>query len=489
MDVSGTILPEQMAALMQTALFTEGASVCGDELLERILRAGMQAAGSTAACLFLVDKTPSRNCIAAYLCNGTFSHCDMHFELPAAAEWVLKQQKPLCINHADPQTDFMAAGIPGNAAGGAGFIAVPLCSKGQCFGVLEAVEKNGGGNFSEADISLLRLVANFAAPVYCTAQAYGVYMDSCAHLNSNTLQLSGQVPFVAASAVMREKLEICKHLAPSNVPALLIGEVGAGKAAVAQQLHIHSSRAAHPFIRVNCVELPDDVLEYRLFGHLGPAAGKHEGGALQAAEGGTLFFDEVTALPLALQKKLLSKLPQLEHSEKGIRLTASTTCDIEQAARNGTFLSELYGRLNVLPIYIPPLRQRKEDILPLAQLFLQQSAAMLGKAFTGFTQEAQMMLQNAEWMGNVQELKNVVEYGCIQGCSPLVGKHDLFYRFNDLFGADSIEDLKSAVETFKRMYIRAALEKSSGNQTTAAAALHIQRTYLSRLMKELKIRG
>ena len=151
-------------------------------------------------------------------------------------------------------------------------------------------------------------------------------------------------------------------------------------------------------------------------------------------------------------------------------------------------MSELYGQLNVLPLYIPPLRQRKEDILPLAQLFLRQSAVILGKPFTGFTQDAQDMLQNAEWKGNVQELKNTVEFGCIQGAPPLVGKQDLFSRSDNPFCTDTIRDMKTATEKFKRMYILAALKKSGGNQTAAAAALNIQRTYLSRLMKELKIR-
>lgn len=488
MYVSGTILPEQMAALMQTALFTEGISAFGDKLLEYILRAGMQAADSTAACLFLADSTPTRTYKAAYFCDTVFSWHDMQSDLPAAAAWVLQQQQPLRINTPDTETAFMSAGLPGKEADAVSFIAVPLCCKGVCIGVLEAVGKNGGGVFSEADLSLLSLVGGFAASVYRASQAYTTYMDSCKYLQGNCVQFFCEVPFVAASAVMKEKLEICKHLAASAVPVLLIGESGVGKAAVAKQLHIYSSRAAHPFIRVNCAELTDDVLDRSLFGQCDSAKTEDTCGVVQQAVGGTLFFDEVAAIPLVLQHKLLHELPLLESAGKSIRLVASTVCDIEQAVRDGTFLSELYGRLNVLPLYISPLRQRKEDILPLAQLFLRQSAAMLGKPFTSFTQDAQMMLQNAEWKGNVQELKNTVEYGCIQGHPPLVGKQDLFSRSDGLFGTDTIQDLKTATEKFKRMYILTVLEKSGGNQTAAAAALNIQRTYLSRLMKELKIR-
>lgn len=485
---SGLVLPEQLAALMQTALFTKGSSAFGDELLEYILRAGMQAADSTAACLFLVDNIPARTYTAAYFCDNAFYRYDMQSDLPAAAAWVLQQQQPLRITNPDTETGFMSAGLPCGQVHSAGFIAVPLCGKGSCIGVLEAVKKNGEGTFSEADLSLLGLVGSFAAPVYRASQAYTAYMDSCKYLQGDSVYLFSEVPFIAASAVMREKFEICKHLAPSAVPVLLIGEDGVGKATIAEQLYVHSSRAMHSFIRVNCAELTDDVLDYRLFGQSSSAKTDGTCSAVQKAEDGTLFLDKVTALPLALQHKLLNELSMLEGTGKTIRLIASTVCDIEQAIRDGIFLPELYGRLNVLPLYIPPLRQRKEDILPLAQFFLRQSAAILGKPFTGFTQEAQIMLQNAEWKGNVQELKNTVEYGCIQGNPPLVGRQDLFSRSGELFCADTICDLKAATEKFKRMYILTILEKNGGNQTAAAAALNIQRTYLSRLMKELKIR-
>ena len=306
-------------------------------------------------------------------------------------------------------------------------------------------------------------------------------------------------PFIAASPVMREKLELCKQLASSTIPVLIIGENGVGKASVAKQLHIHSRCAGHPFIRVNCTEPAMQLLERRLFG--GAAVGTTATDASDTAdtdtadtscftqaEGGTLFLDEAAAIPIPMQRRLLDKILQLERSGGNVRLIASTSRDIERLTREGDFLSELYSKLNVLPIYIPPLRQRKEDILALAQFFLREAAREMRKPFTGFSADAQEALEQAEWKENIRELRNSVEYGCFNGYPPLVTAEYLFPRAAATL-AETTGGLKSATDAFKRNYIRTVLEKTGGNQTAAASVLNIQRTYLSRLMKELHIKN
>ena len=206
------------------------------------------------------------------------------------------------------------------------------------------------------------------------------------------------------------------------------------------------------------------------------------------AEGGTLFLDEAAAIPIRLQKRLLERVLQLEQNGGNVRLIASTSRDIERLTREGDFLSELYSKLNVLPVYIPPLRQRKEDIAALAQFFLRAAAREMRKPFTGFSADAQAALQQAEWKGNIRELKNSVEYGCLNGHPPLVTAEYLFPRAAATL-VETTGGLKAATDVFKRNYIRAALEKTGGNQTAAASVLSIQRTYLSRLMKELHIKN
>lgn len=488
MYISGRILPERLAALINTPLFTCGALASGDTLLELILRSTMQAVGSTAASLFLADETLQNARTIAYICDDTFYCIDAKRALPAAAAWVLRQNEPLRMNTPDTESRFTSNGMDETPYSASGFIAVPLRIEDFRIGILEAVDKKDGGNFSEADLSLLSLIAGYAAPVYRTSCAYRLYVDTVKYTEQRTDREAKETPFIAASPVMREKLALCKQLAFSDIPVFIIGENGVGKTSVAKQLHVYSRRAGYPFIRVNCAEPAEELLAHRLFGAKSDSTDVSDESCFKQAEGGTLFLDEAAAIPLSLQKRLLDRILQLEQSGGNIRLIASTSRDIEQLTREGDFLSELYGKLNVLPLYIPPLRQRKEDIDALARFFLHQAAQEMRKPFIDFSPDAHEALQQAEWKGNIRELKNTVEYGCLNGCPPLVTAEYLFPRSTVAVSAGDVGGLKSATDAFKRTYIRTVLETTGGNQTAAASILKIQRTYLSRLMKELNIK-
>ena len=489
MYISGRILPERLAALINTPLFTRGALASGDTLLELILRSTMQAVGSTAASLFLADETLQNARTIAYICDDAFYCIDAKRALPAAAAWVLRQNEPLRMNTPDTESRFTSNGMDETPYSASGFIAVPLRIEDFRIGILEAVDKKDGGNFSEADLSLLSLIAGYAAPVYRTSCAYRLYVDTVKYTEQRTDREAKETPFIAASPVIREKLALCKQLAFSDIPVFIIGENGVGKTSVAKQLHVYSRRAGYPFIRVNCAEPAEELLAHRLFGAKSDSTDVSDESCFKQAEGGTLFLDEAAAIPLSLQKKLLDKILQLEQSGGNIRLIASTSRDIEQLTREGDFLSELYGKLNVLPLYIPPLRQRKEDISALARFFLHQATQEIRKPFIDFSPDAQKALQQAEWKGNIRELKNTVEYGCLNGCPPLVTAEYLFPRSTVAVSAGDVGGLKSATDAFKRTYIRTVLETTGGNQTAAASILKIQRTYLSRLMKELNIKN
>lgn len=489
MYISGRILPERLAALINTPLFTRGALASGDTLLELILRSTMQAVGSTAASLFLADETLQNARTIAYICDDAFYCIDAKRALPAAAAWVLRQNEPLRMNTPDTESRFTSNGMDETPYSASGFIAVPLRIEDFRIGILEAVDKKDGGNFSEADLSLLSLIAGYAAPVYRTSCAYRLYVDTVKYTEQRTDREAKETPFIAASPVMREKLALCKQLAFSDIPVFIIGENGVGKTSVAKQLHIYSRRADYPFIRVNCAEPAEELLAHRLFGAKSDSTDVSDESCFKQAEGGTLFLDEAAAIPLSLQKRFLDRILQLEQSGGNIRLIASTSRDIEQLTREGDFLSELYSKLNVLPLYIPPLRQRKEDIDALARFFLHQAAQEMRKPFIDFSPDAHEALQQAEWKGNIRELKNTVEYGCLNGCPPLVTAEYLFPRSTVAVSAGDVGGLKSATDAFKRTYIRTVLETTGGNQTAAASILKIQRTYLSRLMKELNIKN
>ena len=375
MYISGRILPERLAALINTPLFTRGALASGDTLLELILRSTMQAVGSTAASLFLADETLQNARTIAYICDDAFYCIDAKRALPAAAAWVLRQNEPLRMNTPDTESRFTSNGMDETPYSASGFIAVPLRIEDFRIGILEAVDKKDGGNFSEADLSLLSLIAGYAAPVYRTSCAYRLYVDTVKYTEQRTDREAKETPFIAASPVMREKLALCKQLAFSDIPVFIIGENGVGKTSVAKQLHVYSRRAGYPFIRVNCAEPAEELLAHRLFGAKSDSTDVSDESCFKQAEGGTLFLDEAAAIPLSLQKRLLDRILQLEQSGGNIRLIASTSRDIEQLTREGDFLSELYGKLNVLPLYIPPLRQRKEDIDALARFFFAPSGA------------------------------------------------------------------------------------------------------------------
>lgn len=483
MSISENDLPKRLAALMQTALFTGNGYATGDELFETILKSGLAAADSAAAFLFLV-KEDTRECqLYAFVYQDVFYRLKEPMPVSGTAAKVFHCKKALQSIHAF-EKEIFPSGMQELIYPAAAVIAAPFCVGDTCFGVIEAAGKQNGGDFTDDDLRLLNFTAGYAALVYRAFCAY----NNCEKMYSiiDTV-VESEHPLIAESPAMREKLEICKHLASSSVPVLLLGEKGTGKQCIAKQLHEYSNRASQPFIRVNCAG-PLPLLERRLFDH--PFIGSNgKADSIGNAFNGTLFLDEVAAIPLSIQKRLLDMLLQFEKRNDSVRLIASTAQNIEQLTHKGGFLSELYSKLNVLPLYLPPLRQRKEDIAPLAHFFLQKYAFELKKNFTGFSKDAEAALLNAAWEGNVRQLKNSVEYACLHGSPPFITAADLFGRQTvAVFDSDVPDNLKSAVDSFKRAYIRSILERHQWNQTAAASILGIQRTYLSRLMKELKIR-
>jgi Nif-specific regulatory protein len=264
-------------------------------------------------------------------------------------------------------------------------------------------------------------------------------------------------------------------------------------------VHLRSGRATNPFIRVNCAALPEGLLESELFGHVKGAftdAVQNRKGRFELADTGTIFLDEIGDLPLKLQAKLLRVLQQHSFEPVGssesitvnVRIIAATNKDIEALVEKGEFRSDLYYRLNVLPLHVPPLRQRKEDIPALADFFLKKFSRETNKHFAGFTETAMDLMLSYSWPGNVRELENAVERAVVIAKESRISARDLLLGSGS---ADTDEykgkSLKEALSIFKRHFIMKALEENRWNQTESAKVLDIQRTYLSRLIKELDI--
>jgi DNA-binding NtrC family response regulator len=295
---------------------------------------------------------------------------------------------------------------------------------------------------------------------------------------------------VAESPAMKEILGLVTRLAEARSPVLLEGESGTGKDLVAHLLHYQGPRRDGPFIKLHCPSVPEELLESELFGHEKGAftdARQQKAGKLEMADRGTLYFDQVQDLSLALQAKLLRVVEEKRFERLGgtrvlevdVRFLASVNVDLDAAVREGRFREDLFHRLNVVPLRLEPLRNRRQDILPLARLFLDRERERHATRAAGFDPATEDALRGYHWPGNVRELRSVVERAALLGrgesipASALPG-HVLEQPATLWAGRDRRPSLKDVEQT----YIRYVLDQAGGSQTRAAAILGISRKAL-----------
>ena len=285
-------------------------------------------------------------------------------------------------------------------------------------------------------------------------------------------------------------LSVVSKIASTNSLVLINGENGVGKSIIAEQIHLKSFRRNELFVRINCVSDSEQLLESEIFGDI--SSENLTAGRLKLASKGTILFEEIGYLPINLQQKLLNCI---RVNEFDVRIIASNSLNLESLVNQGLFLSELYYRLSALPINIPALRHRKEDIEPLAMMFCEIFSKKTKKKFNDFSQNAIEMLYDYYWSGNVRELKNAIEKACILGQPPIIQGIDLRLTrdnseiFDGQFGQlETDKTLKTALHNFKKKFVMQILDSVSWNQTEASKIMGIQRTYLSKLMSDLDIR-
>ncbi len=312
------------------------------------------------------------------------------------------------------------------------------------------------------------------------------------HELKEALQSHKGEEIVVKSKGMREVLSKVAQVAPTEATVLIEGESGAGKELIARAIHRASHRKNAPFIPINCSNLPEALLESELFGYDKGAftgADKRRKGLFEAAHKGTLFLDEIGDMPKPLQGKILRVLQDGEVRHLGstqsvkvdVRIVAATNRKIDALVAKGAFREDLFYRLNVVRVHIPPLRERPDGIIPLAYHFLEVYGQKTNKGIKGFSQEAvQAMLQHP-WPGNVRELENALERGVILARSPYITADDLSL---DLPSAGSGSQYGGTVEDQKRRHVISALERHKGNRVKAAKELDIGRNTLWRWMKK-----
>lgn len=315
-------------------------------------------------------------------------------------------------------------------------------------------------------------------------------------------ELPGQ-DLVAVSSVMKEVLGKAAQVAPTDATVLLTGESGSGKEILAEAIHAASPRAEKRIMSLNCAAIPDSLIEGELFGHKKGAftgADRDTEGRFQAAQGSTLFLDEIGDLPLSSQAKLLrvlqdrkvTQVGSTEEIETDVRIITATNRNLEEEVAKGRFREDLFYRISVFPIRIPPLRERKIDIPPLAELFLGRFNGRHSKDINGFTPRALASLLSHDWPGNVRELMNVIERAVILSRGEFLGERDL-----PGIGAANLDDENSSSEypngislrEMEKILIEKTLADTSGNRTHAARILGITRKTLLSKVREYGIEG
>src|SRR5262245_8209490 len=378
---------------------------------------------------------------------------------------------------------------------------VPLIVFGARLGVIYADTTNPGARIDEYHLKLLTAIASIAA----VALEHARYVEWLEGENQRLQEeINIEHDMVGESSRMRDVYQFVGKVAAADSTVLIRGESGTGKELVARAIHRNSKRASRPFVAINCAALTESLLESELFGHERGAftgAFTQKKGKIEIAEGGTLFLDEIGELAPTLQAKLLRVLQLREFERVGgtrpikvdLRLIAATNRSLEEAIKAGQFRSDLFFRLNVVSVIMPPLRERREDIPLLATYFLQKYSREANRPVAGISPEAHLLLKLYDWPGNVRELENALERAVVLGSSEHIRPEDLPEALVETTSTSQTSQggklcYHEAVNSGKRQLIIKAVEQAGGNFTEAAKLLDLHPNYLHRLVRNMDLR-
>ena len=377
-------------------------------------------------------------------------------------------------------------------------VCIPLLGVQRTVGVLYLSSAGKDGKFGDDHVHFLNSAASIAAVTLENLLALEALKAENRRLRA---ELDPLEDMVGDSKAMRHLGIMINKVAQGDATVLIRGESGTGKEVVARAIHAASPRAEKPFVAINCAAIPDTLLESELFGHekgsyTGAVAMKK--GKLEVAEDGTVLLDEIAELAPTMQAKLLRVLQQHEFERVGgtrpiklhARVLAATNKDLEAAIKNSEFRQDLFYRLNVVSVPVPPLRKHREDIPLLAIYFATKYAQKCNRPFKGITPEARAILMNYEWPGNVRELENAIEHAIVLGASDEIRPEDLPEGLLERQAAkpDGTK-YHAAISELKKRLIRDALTEADGSYTDAAKILGVHPNYLHRLIRNLEMKG
>jgi two-component system, NtrC family, response regulator HydG len=378
-------------------------------------------------------------------------------------------------------------------------LCVPLVAAHSPIGIIYLDTRNPATPFTEDDLQLVSAIAGLAGIAMENARQFETLGLENQQLRA---QASLQHDMVGRGARMREVYQFIERVAPSDSTVLINGESGTGKELAARAIHKNSSRKNQPFVALNCAALTETLLESELFGHEKGAftsAIAQKKGMIEVAEGGSLFLDEIGELSPILQAKLLRVLQEREFTRVGgtrpikinVRFLAATNKDLQKAVKEEKFRADLFHRLNVISLVLPPLREHAEDISVLSEYFVARYAKRCNRVVKGLSPAARRCLQSYTWPGNVRELENAMERAVVIGTSEVILPEDLpdsLLEASSCGNSETPAKYHDAIRNLKKQLILGALEQAGGSFTQAAKILGVHSNYLHRLINNLDLR-
>ena len=476
-----------------------------DQVLSAVVDSALQLFAAEACSLSLHDR--ARDELVFFLSQGAASVAP--FRMPAdrgIAGQVFRTGVSFCSNDVMAERSFFSKVDEGSGHRTRSMICCPIARGGDRMGTLQVINTSLASGFTSEHAQWLEVLAGMIGATVLRTRVEQAARDGQLLLRDETERRHQLV--AGQNADMLRQLQTIERAARSKSTLLLLGESGVGKEVAARAVHAWSERRDKPFVVVNCVALSATLLESELFGHeRGAFTGAHarRRGKFEFADGGTLFLDEVGELPLEVQTKLLRVLQDGELQRVGgnetlrpdVRLVAATNRDLSAAVQDGRFRKDLFYRLNVISVRLPPLRDRRGDIPELAAHFLRRACREQSRPGLSLGSDAEALLSRYDWPGNVRELSNVIERAVVLCEGDAIGAHDLPEELRDipvvpdrpgsapastLAGSQTLAELVAAT---KRRAVAEALAQSDGNQAQAAKQLGLHPSNLSRLIKQL----
>jgi len=461
-----------------------------DELLAALMDAVIDVTHADKGFLVLTQGEEPRVAVARNVRQETIADGVRHLS-DSILSRVIESKKPLIVSDALHDEHFKTSQSVMSLKL-CSVMCAPLLAQGQLLGILYVGNDNVVNLFEENSLDVLTVFSAQASLILQNALLLQNLQSDRDELKSQ-LDANRFGDIIGSCPPMLDVFKTVEKAATADISVLITGETGTGKELIARALHRRSPRAKAAFIAVNCGAIPENLIESELFGHVRGAftgAVATRQGKFQQANGGTLFLDEIGELPVSLQVKLLRALQERVVMKVGdtkpervdIRIVAATNRDLEQEMRQGAFREDLYYRLNVINVHLPPLRERGDDVVVLAKYLLAKYVEELGSTVKGFTPNALIAIRKYDWPGNVRQLENRIKKAIVMCDKSLVGAEDL-----DLFpeALAPISTLTQAREDFQRRYILEVLERNNGNRTKTARDLGVDpRTIFRYLERE-----